>query len=334
MGSITKRGDSWRAEVRRKGFKSLCKSFASKAEAAKWVRATESSIDVGALPAELSVLTIADAVDAYRKLREKARPISDSSTEHYTIKHLDKHLGKLIVSKVTPDDLVAYAALRKDEGAGPYTVNMDISKLGTILRYAAASLRVTFPDVVGSARPLLNHLRLIGGGGRRERRPTEEELDAVMAYLVQHKGQLFADAVEFAAASAMRRGEVCQLAWEHIDIESRIATIGRKHPRLGKQMQKVPLLPRAWSVLERQKHREGLVFGCHETTLSKYFTETCRALNIPDLHLHDLRHEGTSAMFEAGMTIEQVALVTGHKDWKHLKRYANLRPEDLTRLAA
>ena len=29
------------------------------------------------------------------------------------------------------------------------------------------------------------------------------------------------------------------------------------------------------------------------------------------------------------MTIEQVALVTGHKDWKMLRRYTNLRPEHL-----
>ena len=27
----------------------------------------------------------------------------------------------------------------------------------------------------------------------------------------------------------------------------------------------------------------------------------------------------------------QVALVTGHKDWRHLKRYTNLKPEDLHR---
>ncbi|RVC42576.1 site-specific integrase, partial [Mesorhizobium sp. M4B.F.Ca.ET.088.02.2.1] len=44
---------------------------------------------------------------------------------------------------------------------------------------------------------------------------------------------------------------------------------------------------------------------------------------------HDLRHEGTSRLFEAGFTIEQVALVTGHKDWKMLKRYTHLKPEEL-----
>jgi site-specific recombinase XerD len=52
-------------------------------------------------------------------------------------------------------------------------------------------------------------------------------------------------------------------------------------------------------------------------------------LKIIDLHFHDLRHEGTSRLFEAGFSIEQVALVTGHKDWKMLRRYTHLKPEGL-----
>ena len=59
-----------------------------------------------------------------------------------------------------------------------------------------------------------------------------------------------------------------------------------------------------------------------------------RDLSIKDLHFHDLRHEGTSRLFEAGFRIEQVALVTGHKDWKMLRRYTHLRPESLHALAA
>jgi hypothetical protein len=36
-----------------------------------------------------------------------------------------------------------------------------------------------------------------------------------------------------------------------------------------------------------------------------------------------------SRLFEAGFSIEQVALVTDHKDWKMLRRYTHLKPEDL-----
>ncbi len=93
----------------------------------------------------------------------------------------------------------------------------------------------------------------------------------------------------------------------------------------------MPLLGEAWEIARRQPASDdGRLFPVEPGTLSKYFTEACRVLAIPDLHLHDMRHEGTSRLFEAGYAIEQAALVTGHKDWRNLKRYTQLRPEDLT----
>jgi len=47
------------------------------------------------------------------------------------------------------------------------------------------------------------------------------------------------------------------------------------------------------------------------------------------LRFNDMRHEGISRLFEKGFQIPEVALVSGHKDWKMLKRYTNLRPENL-----
>jgi integrase len=274
---------------------------------------------------------MAQVFAAYRDLRDRTRPIADTSNEHYMLKALERGLGQRRVSALSPEHLVAYATMRREEGAGPYTVNMDVSKLGTVMRYAGAVMGVAMPDVVGPARPLLLHLRLIGGGGKRERRPTEDEMQRVLAAITQKRGIVYAEAVRFAAASAMRRGEVCSLRLEEIDQRTRLASVWRKHPRKGKTLERIPLLGEAWKIVQRQKPSEdGRLFPVEPGTLSKYFTEACRALGIPDLHLHDMRHEGASAMFEDGMTIEQVALVTGHRSWNQLRRYTNLRPEDLT----
>jgi hypothetical protein len=80
-------------------------------------------------------------------------------------------------------------------------------------------------------------------------------------------------------------------------------------------------------------HRgQGRIFPHHHESISTAFTRACVELKIDDLHFHDLRHEGTSRLFEAGLSIEKVALVTGHKDWRMLQRYTNLKPEDLHRL--
>jgi integrase len=73
----------------------------------------------------------------------------------------------------------------------------------------------------------------------------------------------------------------------------------------------------------------GKVFPHHHKSAGTAFQRACKELKIDDLHFHDLRHEATSRLFEAGLTIEKVALVTGHRDWKMLRRYTNLRPESL-----
>lgn len=337
MASIVKIGEKWRALIRRKGHPSYCKTFGTKAAAERWARGIESDIDRGSTVNPAAVvgraLLVADVIRAYRKLRESSRPIADDSSEHYTLKQIERGLGDRDVMQLTPQDLVGYCTMRADEGAGPYTCNMDISKLGTVLRYAGVALKVQIPDVAAQARPLLTHLRLIGGGGKRERRATEDELHSLTAWLATNKGLIYADVVMFAVATAMRRGEIVKLLWSDVDEPKKLVLVrDRKDPRRkAGNDQWIPLLGDAWTILQRQPKDDERIFPLHEQTTSKYFKEACDALSIPDLHFHDLRHEGTSRLFEEGYQIQQVALVTGHKSWQHLKRYTQLKPEDLHR---
>lgn len=331
MASIIQINGKWRAQIRRAGHKPMTKTHPTKTAALAWARKIEAQMDAGA-PVEGDGYPVADLIDDYRKLREAARPILDTSTEHYTLKMLARLLGSVDAHKLGADDVLAFAQARKDEGAGPYTINMDLSKLSTVLRYAGAAKRLTFPDAVGSARPLLMHLGLIGGGGKRERRPTQDEMERIDAFLRAGRGEVYAEAVLFAACSAMRRGEVCAVLKTEINPKTKVVPLWRKHPRKGKVLEQVPLLDQAFEVAMRQPDSEdGRVFPIEPGTLSKYFTEACRALNIPDLHLHDMRHEWTSQLFEQGYSIPEVALVTGHKKWENLKRYTQLKPEKLRR---
>lgn len=336
MASIIAVGLKWRAQIRRRGSPVYVKTFGTKAAAERWARQIEADIDHGRVPTPTAVagrvLLLAEVIQTYRDLRDRSRPISDSSTEHYMLNHLADGLGNIAAARLTPQDLVGYCSARKEAGAGPYTCNMEIGKLGTVLRYGAMTAKVPLPDVVGQARPLLTHLGLIGGGGKRERRPTEDELLRLVEYLEREHGALYADVVRFAVLTAMRRGEITRLRWADVDEAKKLVLVrDRKHPRkkVGNN-EWIPLLGDAWGLVQRQAKGE-LIFPIHEQTLTKYFTWACRALSIPDLHFHDLRHEGTSRLFEQGYEVQQVALVTGHKDWKNLKRYTQLKPEDLHR---
>lgn len=334
MASIIQINGKWRALIRRKGHPSYCQTFPTKAQAQTWARGIEADIDRGQVLAPRTVVgrvvLVSDLIDTYRKLRAKNRPVDDDTTEHYMLKALQRGLGSLDVSRLSADDLVAYAQARAEEGAGPYTVNMDISKLGTVLRLAGVAMKLVLPDVVGQARPMLTHFGLIGSGGKRERRPTEDEMQRLLEWLDANKGPLYADVVRFAVATAMRRGEIVRLRWADVDETKRLVLVrDRKDPRkkIGND-QWVPLLGEAWTLVQAQP-RGDVIWPLHEQTISKYFKEACDALAIPDLHFHDLRHDGISRLFEQGFDIPRVALVSGHKSWSNLKRYTNLKPEDL-----
>ncbi|QHI99333.1 tyrosine-type recombinase/integrase [Xylophilus rhododendri] len=335
MASISKVEGRWRALIRRKGHKPISKRFDTKAAAAEWARAIETQIDVGQVPKMASPATIGTLIKKYRELRSTTKPILDTSSEHYVLKQLTRTLGEIRAEALSVDDLLGWATRRKDEGAGPYTVNCDLSKLGTVLRYVGGSL----PDVIGTARPKLAYLGLIGGGGMRERRPVEDELARICTWLVENRGQVYSDFVLFSAYTAMRRSEVARIAWSDVDERKRLVLVrDRKDPRrkIGND-QWVPLLGESWNVMQRQPSKQAIgvaqedqrIFPIHPQTISKYFKDACRELGVPDLHLHDMRHEGTSRLFEEGFEIQEVALVTGHKDWRHLRRYTQLKPESL-----
>jgi integrase len=52
---------------------------------------------------------------------------------------------------------------------------------------------------------------------------------------------------------------------------------------------------------------------------------------MPDLHLHDLRHEAISRLFEKGLNTVEVGSITGHRELRMLARYTHLRAADLVK---
>lgn len=327
MASIAKIDGKWRALIRRKGHKQISKYFTTKGAALLWAAEIEQQIDSGQVKAVESADTIAKVIERYKTMRSKTRPILDTSTEHYTLKMLSKTMGHILAAKLTVADLTAWALERRDDGAGPYTINCDLSKLGTVFRYAGEGL----PDIIGEARPKLSYLGLIGGGGLRERRPTDDELQRIYEWLERNKGRKYRDFVEFSVLTAMRRGEVARIAWADLDAEKKMVLVrDRKDPRqkIGND-QWVPLLGASWDLVQAQPKDDARIFPIHHQTMTGAFTLCCKELGIPDLHLHDMRHEGISAMFESGYAIQQVAVVSGHRSWNHLKRYTQIKPESL-----
>ncbi len=58
----------------------------------------------------------------------------------------------------------------------------------------------------------------------------------------------------------------------------------------------------------------------------------CVDLKINNLRFHDLRHEGTSRLFEMGYQPHVVKLFTGHESTQMLERYTHLKAKDVSRV--
>ncbi|MGO4154325.1 site-specific integrase [Cupriavidus sp. YAF13] len=332
MASILKIGERWRAQIRKQG-RSISKTFRTKAEAQAWAKNSEVDIET---PRAVASLTVGTLIEDYRKAREKSgRAVALKSNEEYMLRKLKLAFADHLVHRLSTQDILKFAQDRKAAGAGPYTISMDISKLGTVMRHMSSIQDLALPDVVKNAWPALNHLKLVGPGGKRERRPSPAELEKIFAWFREHpEHKLPMEAIiRVLMQSAFRRGEIFRITWSDLDEARRLVLVrDRKDPRQKQGNDElVPLIGDALEIIQRQPRNtpDDRIFPHEPGTASKYFKWACDAKKIVDLHLHDLRHEATSKLFEAGWDIPEVAAVTGHKDWRNLKRYTNLDPADV-----
>lgn len=316
MASVLQIGDRWRAQIRRPGRKSISKTFSTKREAQEWARRTEAALDNQAASLISAEITVLELVGEYRRMRdEMSRPIDPTSNTHYMLEHLVDDLGQERVADLTPQRFVRWAKMRKEQGAGGYTVNMELSQLGTVIRHTGGFLQVSLPDVVGAARPVLHYSQLITGGTKRTRRPNGDELARLLPWL-DARNPVIGDAVRVAVITGMRRGELARIQWGDIDEQRRAVLVRkRKHPRaVLAQDEWVPLLGEAWEIVKSQpQSQDGRIFPVSREALTDAVTAGTRALGIPNLHLHDMRREATSTLREMGFDRESRKAITGHK---------------------
>lgn len=336
MASVIKVGGKWRAQVRRKGFPVETRTFDVKAQASAWAAKVEA--DMVAMKHQdtriIANLTLADLIDRYNVEVGAVKQFGRNKT--HVLEMLRERLGKTALPDLTVDVLMRHVRERHAAGAGGVTIGIDLSYLGSLLKTAKNLWRL--PVDLGppaAARANLQYLGLSAKSKERERRPTGNEVERLCAHFAGKKRQKvpMVDLIQFAIATAMRAGEIIGLKWEHLNEADRTIIIkDRKHPteKIGND-QEVPLLGEAFTIAMRQPRTSDRIFPVTEGTISTLFPRATKALGIVDLTFHDLRHEGISRLFEQGYTMEQVMLISGHRDPKMLMRYVQLRAKDLHR---
>jgi integrase len=270
----------------------------------------------------------------YRKEVSEIRPMGRSKSAH--IRFLENtNLANFDVTEIKSSDLIEHVRARRKSGAGPSTVNNDLVWLRIILRYARAAWNVPVDlAAIDDAYEVLRTEKLVAKSKARSRRPSHSELSALTAYFSENEKRRSSipmkDIMWFAIYSARRQSEITSLMIDDNDQKTQTGIVRNlKHPTDRELFRRFKYSDEAWEIVNRHDHNEDRLFPFEPKTIGAAFTRACRVLEIEDLHFHDMRHEATSRLFEAGYSIVEVQQFTLHDSWGTLSRYTHLRPESV-----
>jgi integrase len=333
--TVRQRGDSWQAlvRIRAKGEKfEKSRTFQTERLARDWGHRLDKEVKATGIPQrELATGTLGQLLEDYATALQKIRPLRKQRE-----RELERLQGEDVAKKklrdLRPADFTKLADLRrKRDGAGPATILQDLAVYRAVLGAAKPMFNLDISgSVVGDAIKTLRNAGVVADSAQRSRRPSQKELDDLerdFERLGRHPSTTI-DMVSFmriAIALPRRRGELCTMRWEDY-AGTTILLRDTKHPTKIKN-EVVPVPAEAAAIIDRQPKVSEYIFPYKPESVSASFQRACKRLGIEDLHLHDLRHEGISRLFEAGLQIQEVALISGHESWTQLKRYTQIKPE-------
>lgn len=326
MATITKRktksGVVFQAKVRRAGYPPRSETFRTRAAAEAWGRQIESEIDAGkgARTRYAASLRLGEALERYE--REITAHKRSPQQERRRIKAWREHwLADRKLDEIRPSDVARARDELKASGLGPNSIRLALAPLSHVFTVARSDWGLDTLDnpVRGIRKPKL-------AGTERDRRLRPGEIERLEAACRAGPAWLW-PAVQFAIESAMRRNEIARLRWSWIDLERRVARFPQTKTTGAVE---IPLVGRSLDVLAGLEYRGDLVFGVSPDAISRAFWNAAkRVAKLDDLRFHDLRHEATSRLFEAGYTVAEVKTITRHKTLAMLSRYLHLRPADV-----
>ena len=314
MGCVRKRGRSWNAQVRIAGWRSLTRTFEKKIDAERWVKETEINIKNRQHPVvDVRDISLRELLQSYSK--KVSKNLKDPSVEIYRIEFFCRHpiaSNKLI--KLTQRH---FEMLRDErlQTVSSGTVHADLMLFKRVFKVAINQWSFGLP-----INPV-QHIVLPAPHKPRKRRLKLGEEERIVFAASQQRNSNILPIVQFAIETGMRRSEILRICWNDVSLEKGFVSLF--DTKNGEDRQ-VPLTRHCIELLAGLPRNDIRVFPVSSTCLRLAWSRLRSKAGICDLRFHDLRHEAISRFFEMGMSVPEVALLSGHKDMRQLFRYTHL----------
>ena len=311
MATIRKRCGKYQVQVRKDG-KNISKTFISKADAIKWGKEQEVSIEQGNYTSKKELVTLTFLLSRWEQ--EVLKQLKSWKVEKYKVAMIDRVLGHLTLDKITSGLLVKYRDDRLTVAANQ-TVKHE---LGVIRRAMKKGIEWGYVSTV----PFLSSPSLKGQA--RTRRLNADEINLLLSSTDEYLQHVIIVLIE----TAMRRGELAAINLNDIDLKLRLITL--LDTKNGDN-RVIPISSKALTSIQYLiKHaKTSSLLNYKKEWLTEKFITHCKAIGLDNFRLHDLRHEGVSCLFEKGLNMIEVSSISGHKDLSMLKRYTHINPVTL-----
>jgi integrase len=232
------------------------------------------------------------------------------------------------VDKITSADLVQWCS-EFSRTRSPATVLNHLMAVSTCFRAAKVVHGVDADvSIVAGAISHLKRLGVAATSENRDRRVTEEEVYLICKY--RNEQPLTAIPLEsiirLSIALPRRRGEILTMKWSDYDAErGELKLWDTKNPTKVRN-ETIPVPPEAQRILATLPRIDARILPYNKASVSGALHKAAIGAGMKNLRLHDLRHEGVSRLFEAGLNIPEVSSISGHLSWVTLKRYTHIKP--------
>jgi integrase len=316
-------------------------SFRTQGAARKHLNVVMPKVDDGSYRVD-KPLTVSQLLTEHWLPAQKSRELRPSTLDQYALavnSWIVPHIGGVRVSALTPKQVTEWVDTLRTaksstgrKGLSPRVAQLSVGVLKAACGWAVENGLLSRNPIAGVRRPRAQSTVMKAW-----------DTDQARAFLASTTTDRLSFAWSLLLTRGLRRGELCGLRWESVDLGAGVVRINRTRvvvdgkaidsiPKTAAGRRSIPLDPSLVTILRAHKAtqgREKLASGgayddggylladelghpYYPDSLSTWFDQKVKSSGLPRIRLHDTRHTAASLMLASGVGVKVVSEMLGH----------------------